>query len=249
VEPAIGVAELTAALKRCLRSRGMTYAELGKQLRLSEASVKRVFSARSFTLKRMEAICGVLGLDFYELARLARSDDRGEGRIGIEQERALAAQPKLLVLFLLLLNGWKRRQILAEYAFSSAEFARLLTSLERLDLVGLPPNGEPRLRTSRVIEWRADGPVRRAYKKRVLGEFFRHDFDDARADLRFEGYEMSPASIELVKRKIERLSEEFKALADTDATLERSARASMGLVLALRPYVPFPFTRYQRRRR
>jgi hypothetical protein len=91
--------------------------------------------------------------------------------------------------------------------------------------------------------------VRRAYKKRVLGEFFRHDFDDAHADLRFEGYEMSAASIELIKRKLERLSEEFKALADTDATLERSARTSMGMVLALRPYVAFPFTRYQRRRR
>src|SRR5438067_8076083 len=84
VEPAIGVAELTAALKRCLRSRGMTYAELGKQLRLSEASVKRVFSARSFTLKRMEAICGVLGLDFYELAPLPRSAHRGRCRLGLE---------------------------------------------------------------------------------------------------------------------------------------------------------------------
>lgn len=249
MDPAIGVAELTEALKRCLRSRGMTYAELAERLRLSEASVKRVFSARTFTLDRMEAICSVLGLDFYELARLARTQDASEGRISIAQERALAAEPKLLVLFLLLLNGWRRERIVADYAFSRAEFARLLAKLERLDLVVLQPGGEPRLRTSRVIEWRTDGPVRRAYEKRVIGEFFRHEFDDERAELRFEGYEMSAASIELVKRKIERLSEEFKALADTDATLKSSDRTSMGLVLALRPYVPFPFTRYKRRRR
>lgn len=249
VEPAIGVAELTAALKDCLRARGITYAELARRLRLSEASVKRVFSARTFTLQRLQAICGVIGIDFYELARLAHSHDRSDGRLGIEQERALAAQPKLLVLFLLLLNGWRRAQIVADYAFSRREYARLAAELERLDLVALQPNGEARLRTARVIEWRAEGPVRSAYKQRVLGEFFRHDFDDAHADLRFEGYEMSAASIELIKRKLERLSEEFKALADTDATLERSARTSMGMVLALRPYVAFPFTRYQRRRR
>ena len=249
MEPAIGVSELTAALKRCLRSRDMTYADLAHRLKLSEASVKRLFSQRSFTLKRVEAICSVLGVDFYELARLARTQEASDGRISAAQERALAAQPKLLVLFLLLLNGWRREKIESNYAFSREECTRLLARLEALELIALPPGGEPQLRTSRVIEWRSDGPVRRAYKKRVLGEFFRHDFDDADAELRFEGYEMSKASVELIKRKLERLAEEYKALADTDATLEPAARTSMGLVLALRPYVPFPFTRYQRRRR
>ena len=249
MQPAIGVVELTEALKRCLRSRGMTYGELARRLRLSKASIKRVFSSRTFTLERVEAICSVLGLDFYELARLARSYDGDDERLNVEQERALAAEPKLLVLFLLLLNGWKRDKIVANYRFSRGECARLLEKLERLSLISLPPDGEPWLRTSRVIQWRQDGPVRRIYRKRVMGEFFRHDFDDAHADLRFEGYEMSPASIELVKRKVELLSEEFKALADMDATLEHAARKSMGMVVALRPYVPFPFTQYQRRRR
>ena len=142
MEPAIGVAELTAALKDCLRARGITYAELARRLRLSEASVKRVFSARTFTLQRLQAICSVLGIDFYELARLAHAHDRSDGRLGIEQERALAAQPKLLVLFLLLLNGWRRAQIVADYAFSRRECARLLAELERLDLVAVQPNGD-----------------------------------------------------------------------------------------------------------
>jgi transcriptional regulator with XRE-family HTH domain len=249
MDPAIGVAELTAALKACLRARGMTYASLAKRLRLSEASVKRVFSARSFTLQRLDEICAVLGVDFYELARLAREQDQGDGRLTVAQERALAGESKLLVLFLLLLNGWRRDEVVKDYAFTTEEIARMLVRLEALELVRLQPDGEARLRTSRVIEWRPDGPVRRAYKKRVMGEFFRSDFADARADLRFDGYEMSAASIELVKRKIQRLSAEFKALADIDATLEHSARTTMGLVLALRPYLPFPFTRFKRRRR
>ena len=40
------------ALKRELRVRGITYASLAPQLQLSEASVKRMFSRRDFTLRR-----------------------------------------------------------------------------------------------------------------------------------------------------------------------------------------------------
>ena len=238
-----------AALKRCLKSRGMTYAALARRLRLSEASVKRLFSARSFTLARVEQICSVLEIDFYELARLARPHDGGEARLSLEQERALAAQPKLLLLFQLLLNDWTPDDVLAGYALSRGECAALLGKLDALGLIALQPGAAPRLRTARRIEWRHDGPVRRAYQKLVLGEFFQHRFNDARADLRFEGKELSGASIELVKRKIGRLAEEFNDLADTDSSLNPAARTSVGMVLGLRPYVLSHFTRFKRRRR
>lgn len=245
----VGVTELTAALKRCLKSRGLTYAALARRLRLSEASVKRLFSARSFTLARVEQICSVLELDFYELARLARPHDAGEGRLSVEQEAALAAQPKLLLLFQLLLNDWTPAQAMAEYAISRAECSRLLQRLAALGLIVLQPDGAPRLRTARRIEWRADGPVRRAYQTLVLGEFFRHRFDDARAELRFEDRELSAASIELAKRKIGRLADEFNALSETDSSLSPARRTSMGIVIAMRPYVLSHFTRFRRRRR
>lgn len=41
---------LIDALKNVLKARGMTYAKIGKGLGLSEASVKRVFAERSFSL-------------------------------------------------------------------------------------------------------------------------------------------------------------------------------------------------------
>lgn len=245
----VGVAELTTALKRCLKSRGLTYAALARRLRLSEASVKRLFSARSFTLARVEQICSVLEIDFYELARLARPADAGESRLSLEQEAALAAQPKLLLVFQLLLNDWTPEDVTADYAISPAECARLLERLDELGLVALQPDSPPRLRSARRIEWRADGPVRRAYQKLVLGEFFQHRFDDARADLRFEGKELSAASIELAKRRIGRLAEDFNTLSETDSSLSPARRTSMGIVIAMRPYVLSHFTRFKRRRR
>ena len=49
--------QLLDALKRVLRERGLTYADAAGALELSEASVKRLFSQRQFTLERVERLC------------------------------------------------------------------------------------------------------------------------------------------------------------------------------------------------
>ncbi|MCY7313627.1 MAG: helix-turn-helix transcriptional regulator, partial [Pseudoxanthomonas sp.] len=52
--------ELIDALKRTLRAQGITYRDLALRLKLSEASVKRMFSQRAMTLQRLEQVCEVL---------------------------------------------------------------------------------------------------------------------------------------------------------------------------------------------
>jgi DNA-binding Xre family transcriptional regulator len=62
-------AALVEVLKRELRARGVKYADLARHLRLSEASVKRMFSRHDFTLSRLDEICRCAKIDFSELAR------------------------------------------------------------------------------------------------------------------------------------------------------------------------------------
>ena len=54
-------AAFVEGLKRHLKARKMTYAEVAKSLRVSEASVKRMFSKGTFTLDRFEQICQFAG--------------------------------------------------------------------------------------------------------------------------------------------------------------------------------------------
>ncbi len=248
-EPMTGAAEITDALKRCLRARGMTYAKLAAALDLSEASVKRLFSAGGFTLKRIEQICRVLEIDLFELARLARSEDAAATELTPAQEQALAADPKLLLVFHLLLGGWRLQEIVADYSVSRAECLRLMLALDRLRLIDLQPDNDVRLRTARHVNWRRGGPIRRAYQQKVLGEFFGGAFDRAGESLRFEAKELSAASREVIRRKLERLVHEFNELAEVDAALEPAERDSIGLVIGLRPYVLSLFTRMKRSRR
>jgi len=62
---------IVETLKKVLKARGMTYADLAQALRVSTPTVKRQFSQRTFTLERLEEVLRVLELDFYELARMS----------------------------------------------------------------------------------------------------------------------------------------------------------------------------------
>ena len=44
------------ALKRALKARKLTYAQVARELKMSEASVKRMFSSQHFTLDRFEQV-------------------------------------------------------------------------------------------------------------------------------------------------------------------------------------------------
>ena len=59
---------LIEALKRLLKARAVTYAELAQRIGVSEASVKRMFSQKQFTLQRLDQILVAIGSDFQQLA-------------------------------------------------------------------------------------------------------------------------------------------------------------------------------------
>jgi transcriptional regulator with XRE-family HTH domain len=86
--------QLVAALKQLLKAKGVTYRDIGRALKLSEASVKRIFAAESFSLERLEEICRSLDLTIYELTRFARAGESGQPSVLSEaQEKSLAQDP------------------------------------------------------------------------------------------------------------------------------------------------------------
>jgi len=118
--------QLIDTLKKLLKARELTYAAVAARVGLSEASVKRLFSARTFTLKRLEVFCRLLDIDFFELARLSRSSADEVREMTDKQEMALAKDAKLLGVFYLLLSDWKADDIVSRYELSRPELTRLL---------------------------------------------------------------------------------------------------------------------------
>lgn len=227
---------LTDALKHVLKARGLTYAMVAAALGLSEAAVKRAFSRRAFTLDRLESICDLAGISFFDLARHA--EDATQSRpatLSDEQEQALVDTPMLVFVFHLVLGGWTVDRIIAEYAISEAELMPALVKLDRLGLIALMPNNVIRLTTQRSIEYRRGGPMRRMFETSVKAEFLDQDFNAADAIWEFEVGELSEASRALVNRRIGQLFREIRELIGVDAILPLSVKQNTGVLIALTP--------------
>ena len=230
--------QLVATLKNVLRSKGLTYRDIAAALELSEASVKRIFADESFSLRRLEQICQFLEMSIYELARLsAHQDQHHVTTLTIEQETELANEPRLLLCFYLLINGWTPSRIKKRLGMNEAQTADAMTKLHRVKLIERYSRNRIRLLTARTIAWRKAGPVRRLYEQRIKAEFLDADFEAADGLLRFESAELSHSSMKIIARKIDKLIKEFDDLVELDMALAAEKKKSVGLLLAFRPWV------------
>ena len=227
---------IVEALKASLRARGITYAALARQLRISEATVKRMFSRGSFTLARMEEILGVLDIDLHELARLARDGAQVPAELTHEQELALAKDERLLSVFWLVQNQWSFAEILAAFSISRTELTSAFARLDRLRMIQWGPRERARLRVRRDFRWRDGGPVKKTYGGRVMSEFLDARFKAPLELLRFESRVLSAESAAVLRRRVERLVTEFNELAEVDTFAPGGRRVGMALLAACRPW-------------
>ncbi len=228
--------QLVDALKRCLRTRGVTYRSLAERIGLSEASVKRIFSERSFTLRRLEQVCAALEISVADLVRMVEHGRDRATTLSVEQEQALARDSALLSYFCLLLNGCTPAEIMQDYAFGEAQVSKIVDRLADLGLVEPLPKGGVRLRVARQILWRRDGPVRRAHERQVRSEFLQSDFGGDDEYFNWQPAELTTASIEVLRSKLSALQRDYRELAELDLASNRP-RHSTALLVAFRPWV------------
>lgn len=229
-------ARLVEALKTSLRSRGMTYRSLAKQIGVSEPTVKRMFSNGTFTLERIEQILDVIELDLEELARLVRDGSSAPGELTHEQEAALAQDARLFSVFYLIQNEWSFGEILAAFAITRAELTSAYARLERMKLIRWGPRDRARLLLRRDFRYRDGGPIKKTYGLRAMNEFLAARFKAPLEFIRFESRVMSPESAAVLKRRLERVVMEFNELAEVDSAVPSGKRVGVALLAACRPW-------------
>jgi len=227
---------LIDTLKRALKSHGLTYLQVARQLDLSEASVKRMFSRHSFTLARLEAICQLMDMEITDLLRLYEEGQRRISRLTLEQEKQLVADPKLLLAAVCVRDNFSFEDITRRFDISRAECFSQLVHLDRLGLIALLPNNRIKLLVAPDFRWLPDGPIERFFEKRVQSEFLSSRFgSEGELRLYLDG-SLSPGSCELLQRKMKSLAREFTELHHEDMALPLNERRHFGLLLAIRPW-------------
>jgi DNA-binding Xre family transcriptional regulator len=231
-----GASVVVDLLKRELRSRAITYARVARELRISEASVKRMFSRKQMTLQRLDEICRVAQTDFSDLARALLRDETEVSQLTYEQEKEIVSNPKLFLVAVCVLNHVTFEQIIAIYDVSRAECVRLLARLDRLKFISLQPNNRIRLLVSRNFSWLPDGPIQRFFNQQAHNEYFRHRFDRPEEFMIVVNGMLSKRSAGAIIARLRRIAREFSDLHQDDLKLPIEERSAMSMLVAIRQW-------------
>ncbi|MFL0811391.1 MAG: helix-turn-helix transcriptional regulator [Agarilytica sp.] len=237
---------LLTTLKKQLKAHGKTYADLATALDLSEASVKRLFAEENFTLQRLDAACGFIGLQIEELVTLMNKEQPQLKQLSAQQETEVAADLLLLLVAVSVMNGFTMQDLLSQYEIQETECVRKLAHLDRLNIIELLPNNRIKLRVAPNFRWRANGPIQQFFLKHVQREFFHSRFEGEEEKLVVLNGVLSKASNAELQGKMQKLARDFNELLQHDAALPMDERYGNTMVMALRHWQYDMFSQYRR---
>jgi len=238
---------LITLIKAEMKSAGLSYAALAEALGLSESSVKRMFAAGGeMPLSRVDEICRVLNTDFAELSQrlLAQAPLRRE--LSLAQERAVVADPKLLLMAICCLSQWSAEQILASYRLSEAEVTRYLAQLDSLGILELRPLNRYKLQVSKTLRWRPHGPVMNFFREAVMADYFSGGFDGEGELLTLVHGQLSPQAARELTARLQRVAEDFARQHSLDQKLAEHEKRPYSMVLGMRSWLFEHFKHLQR---
>lgn len=228
---------LVDQLKGQLKAAGITYAQLARELGLAESSIKRMFSRGEMTLARVDEVCRVLKIDFAELARGVADAQPLRRELTLEQERAVVADRKLLLLAICCLSQWTFEQIVATYRVSEAEAVKHLAQLDRLGIIELRPMNRYRLKVAKTFRWRPHGPVMDYFREHVVGDYFGGGFDGEGEMLMLVHGQIGRSLAALFNERLQRVAQDFAQQHLADQKLPPEQKRPYTLVIGMRSWL------------
>ena len=160
------VTMILGELKRARKQAGISIDRIAKEMGVSEPTVSRWLRGQALTINILDDLCGCIGIDLKTL--IEQAGDPGTERLSLRQERMLAGDRRLSLLFFLILNGAQRDTLERDFNIESARCDDLIDRLGRLGLVAKTTGGRLRPLVSRSVRWQAGGPLAIAFERTVL---------------------------------------------------------------------------------
>jgi hypothetical protein len=229
--------DLVVALKGELRAAGVTYADLARELGMAESSIKRIFAKGDMPLSRIDDVLRVLKMDFVELAARVVHAQPLRKELTLEQERAVVADRKLLLIAICAMSQWSFEQIVATYTVTEAEAVSALLTLDRLGIIELRPLNRYRLKIDKTFRWRAEGPVMAYFREHVVADYFSGGFDGENETLMLVHGQVSRTLAGSFLERIQRLGQDFALQHLADQKLPADRKRPYTLVLGMRSWL------------
>lgn len=241
---------LVDLIKSRLKTAGLSYAEVARELGLSESSVKRMFgSGGEMPLSRIDELCRILRIDFAELARELAEAQPLRKELTLAQEKAVVADAKLLLIAICCLSQWTFEQIVESYAISEAEATKALAQLDRLGIIELRPLNRYKLQVAKTFRWRPQGPVMNFFRDEVMNDFFGGGFDGDGELLTLVHGQLSPPKARELVERLQRVAEDFARQHLLDQKLPEAEKRQFTVVVGMRSWLFERFRYLQRAKR
>ncbi|WNC68584.1 helix-turn-helix transcriptional regulator [Thalassotalea nanhaiensis] len=227
---------LLISLKKSLKAHGYTYADVGKHIGLTQASIKRLFSEENISLQRLDQICQMMDLEISDLVHLMAEQQAQLQQLSVEQEQELSDDLGLLLIALCVLNKWTMDEIIDHYKLESHYCILKLARLDKLKIIELLPGNRIKLLVAANFGWRENGPIQAFFQRTIGQEFFNSRFNQDEESLLVLNGMLASTSNSEFQRKLKRIAQEFEVLNHEDSSLPLSQRFGVTVVLAIRSW-------------
>ncbi|MBC7954789.1 MAG: helix-turn-helix transcriptional regulator [Cytophagales bacterium] len=238
--------DLVTTLKAELKAANITYADLAQQMGMSESSIKRIFAKADMPLSRIDDVLRVLKMDFAELARKIADAQPLRRELTLEQEKAVVADRRLLLMATCCLSQWTFDQIVATYTLTEAECIKYLAALDKLGIIELRPMNRYRLQVAKTFRWRPHGPVMGYFRKEVVGDYFSGGFDGEGEMLMLIHGQVGRSLAASFAERLQRVGQDFAQQHLADQKLPADQKRPYTLVVGMRSWLFGAFRDFKR---
>lgn len=225
------------ALKRALKVQKITYRELAKRLKMSEPSIKRIFSSRTCTLDRVLEICAALKISFADVMQASKNLTPPTHTLKPETEAFFVANFEHFIFYRKLGTTPDVKKLCREEGLDLKMANRYLKKLADLDLIDVESTGAIRFRTPvGYLKLTPNGRLEKLVRKNWILEMARivPDKNDEQHKILAMSTGLSPANRAALQKDLEDLFDRYRRAGFTDQTFQNFE--SVGLAVLLGPY-------------
>lgn len=238
--------DLFVIIKQQLRLYNLTYSKLAEKLRLSEASVKRIFSNEEVNLSRLESICECFDMSLADVFELLQKKKTRARHLSESQEKELVSELELLLVAICILNHWTFDDILKFYTLSEHALIRYAARLDQMKIIELLPGNRFKRLIDPEFHWIPDGPIQRFFQDNVQSDFFTCNFEKPTELYLVRSGMLSEQDNQLFQQVLHKTANEFIKLCRDTVDVPIEKRHGTALIIAIRPWVPQIFDRLKR---
>lgn len=152
--------EIMMTIKSHLKAKGITYQDLAAEIGMSESGIKKLFTAKDISLKRLGQIADIIDVSLANIFQSVEDQEIKNIKFSLTQEDTLCKNPLLFKFFwFLVVDELSIDEIRKQEKLSQEQVDRFLIKLERMDLIRLGKSKRVLSTHKGLLRWSSEGPL------------------------------------------------------------------------------------------